>query len=291
MNFSIVHRKNIDPKRWDALVEKDSKNKIYGLSWYLDAVTKGQWEAVIFGDFHAVWPLPYNRKLFGLKQVYQPVLTQQLGIYGEIPDKDILEKVLRKLKKRYVLFYQQYSPHCCPIEQSTSQKTNMELGLSQDYDQIKKGFGRGLKQNLKRAAELNIKISEQHDLSELLNLAKSELAEKAKLNTQTLEKITLLLNLGMEKGIGKLYRSESKDGTLLNLSYFFFHGKYIYNLFGASSPLGHKQYAMPWLLNHLIQEHSGSDLILDFEGSDLPGVAKFFKSFGAESYPYPTVKF
>ena len=40
------------------------------------------------------------------------------------------------------------------------------------------------------------------------------------------------------------------------------------------------------LVDTLIHDHQKSDLILDFEGSMLPGVAQFYRSFGAETETY-----
>ena len=45
---------------------------------------------------------------------------------------------------------------------------------------------------------------------------------------------------------------------------------------------GKSMNAMHYLLDHLIEKHAGQQIVLDFEGSSIPGLAHFFKSFGAE---------
>jgi hypothetical protein len=40
------------------------------------------------------------------------------------------------------------------------------------------------------------------------------------------------------------------------------------------------------LFHQIISEFAGTPLILDFEGSDLPGVARFYQKFGAQNQPY-----
>jgi hypothetical protein len=40
----------------------------------------------------------------------------------------------------------------------------------------------------------------------------------------------------------------------------------------------------------LIKEFAGQPIILDFEGSDIPGIAQFNKSFGAEKEFYFKIK-
>jgi hypothetical protein len=41
-----------------------------------------------------------------------------------------------------------------------------------------------------------------------------------------------------------------------------------------------------FLFDQLIREFAGQDLILDFEGSDLPGVARFYQKFGPQNQPF-----
>jgi len=40
------------------------------------------------------------------------------------------------------------------------------------------------------------------------------------------------------------------------------------------------------MFNELISEYAGTDKVLDFEGSEIPGVARFFKGFGAVKQHY-----
>jgi len=38
----------------------------------------------------------------------------------------------------------------------------------------------------------------------------------------------------------------------------------------------------------VIQKYAGQGYTLDFEGSEIPGVATFFRKFGAKNSPYPS---
>ncbi|RYZ38860.1 MAG: hypothetical protein EOP49_30670 [Sphingobacteriales bacterium] len=49
---------------------------------------------------------------------------------------------------------------------------------------------------------------------------------------------------------------------------------------------GREQRANHFLLDKLIRELAGSGLLLDFEGSDVPGIASFYKTFGSVDQPY-----
>jgi len=44
-------------------------------------------------------------------------------------------------------------------------------------------------------------------------------------------------------------------------------------------------------VDQLIRDHAGSEKILDFEGSNIPSIARFFSGFGARPETYQEVRF
>ncbi len=62
--------------------------------------------------------------------------------------------------------------------------------------------------------------------------------------------------------------------------------KRIYNIMNATTARGRLKEANYFLFDQLIHEFSGTPILLDFEGSDLPGVRNFYEKFGAISQPY-----
>ena len=44
------------------------------------------------------------------------------------------------------------------------------------------------------------------------------------------------------------------------------------------------------LIDHIIRQEAGKNTILDFEGSKIEGVARFYKGFGAKNHPYFILK-
>jgi hypothetical protein len=63
-------------------------------------------------------------------------------------------------------------------------------------------------------------------------------------------------------------------------------GRVIIYFVGYSSEQGKRSGASTMLFDHIIHEHSGQPLTLDFEGSMIPGIAAFFKSLGGVEVPY-----
>ena len=54
----------------------------------------------------------------------------------------------------------------------------------------------------------------------------------------------------------------------------------------ASNEQGKRSRAMFALIDHIIDKYSDTGLVLDFEGSNIKGVARFFAGFGAEQHDY-----
>ena len=49
---------------------------------------------------------------------------------------------------------------------------------------------------------------------------------------------------------------------------------------------GRKTEANYFLIAQVLREWAGNDLLFDFEGSEIPGVALFYEKFGAQLQPY-----
>ena len=45
------------------------------------------------------------------------------------------------------------------------------------------------------------------------------------------------------------------------------------------------------IIDAFIKDHAGTNLVLDFEGSDVRSISFFFKGFGAEEEIYPGLKY
>ena len=58
----------------------------------------------------------------------------------------------------------------------------------------------------------------------------------------------------------------------------------------VSLPAGRVKRAHFYLLDQLIAEFATKNMILDFEGSDVPGIAEFYRKFGSVNQPYPFLK-
>lgn len=82
-----------------------------------------------------------------------------------------------------------------------------------------------------------------------------------------------------------------RNGALCAAALFISDTNRIYYLGGVSSGEGKALSAMFLLLDHVIRKFAGQNVSLDFEGSMVPGIAGFFKGFGAQPETYYYIKY
>jgi hypothetical protein len=81
-------------------------------------------------------------------------------------------------------------------------------------------------------------------------------------------------------------RAVTENGKLLSIVLLLRDKERLYLMVSVTGPEGRTKGANHILIDRLIQEFAGSNLYLDFEGSDQPGIAHFYKNFGAFDQPY-----
>ena len=79
MKITYIHRKDIETEKWNGIIADSPAETIYPYSWYLDAVADN-WSALVADDYRFIMPVVWKKKA-GIKYVYQPFHTQQLGVF------------------------------------------------------------------------------------------------------------------------------------------------------------------------------------------------------------------
>lgn len=92
------------------------------------------------------------------------------------------------------------------------------------------------------------------------------------------------------RGNGVIYTAYDSKNILCAAAFFLFEGHRVTHLNAISTDEGKKIRAMFRIIDHFIQEHAGSLLTLDFEGSMIRGIAKFYEGFGPATERYYFLK-
>jgi hypothetical protein len=292
-----ITREELDTEKWDDCLDKSPNGLIYGRSFYLDPMTGGQWDALILGDYQAVMPLTWKKK-WGVRYLYQPPFTQQLGIFSPHPiPPSLVETFLAGLRRHFrfaEIFLNYGNPHA-----TLKACTNFILPLDKAYQHIAGNYKKDLVHNLSVAARSPLRYVKDFDLQTSLSLYQQLYQERTPhvkaQDYRNFEKLCVFLQ---DKGRDEVRDEERDKGRLLVRAATDEGGQPLalavlptiagrmHLLQSTTLPLGRQAEANHFLLDSLVREMADSRRILDFEGSDLPGIAHFYANFGARDQPY-----
>ncbi|TAD87308.1 MAG: GNAT family N-acetyltransferase [Bacteroidetes bacterium] len=281
----FLQHRHIDKARWDACVANAANSLLYATSTYLDAMSPG-WHALIQGHYEAVMPVTWRSKL-GVSYLCQPAFTQQLGVFSKSanPPQPLLERFLLAISHRYPLT-EIFLNHQNQVPNACSTHNNFVLNLSASYTQTAGSYKSDLQKNLARAQKFNLQYLVSQAVEEALELYQQTYGQRMRIRPQDYRAFTqLCTNLATQQQ-AFVRKVQLPSGELLAIGLFLTDGRRIYNIASTTLPNGRTLEANHVLFDRLIHEFSGQPLLLDFEGSDLPGVARFYQKFGAENQPY-----
>ncbi len=292
---TILHLSHpqINKQRWDECIQQSNASLIYAHSFYLDNIAPG-WNAIIANDYSWVLPLTHRRKL-GFTYLYQPAFTQQLGVFAKpgvlVPWTDIL-----------VCMQQQYSfcevnwnfttPAEALKEVITSTATNLIVDLSASFDVIASGFSKDLQRNVKRATRFGFAYEPTSDYATCIKLYHLHYGSRI---PHVIEKdykaFHRVCTHAAQNGMLYCRQAINEQGDVLAIALLLFDGKRLYNMMNTTTELGRKTEANHFLLESIIREFSGRNMLFDFEGSDLPGVKRFYEQFSQVNQPYYSLRY
>ena len=274
-----IKNKDIDYDKWDHCIHNAPNGNLYAKSWYLDVVSPG-WEALIMGDYEIVMPLTVVRK-FGIPLLIQPLHCQQLGIFPA-PPKEIQELFALEVYRSFLIVrYQLNAGMLLGAFRvfRTIKKTNYVMPLYENTEHHKNGYS--------KHTVRNIKVAEREGVSVVRGLLPSDyLSQKSQhIRRHIPRKSHKILNYVMvqsiTRGSGMIYSAYSGTNALCAAAFFLFDHDRVYYLNAFSTDEGKKNRAMYAIVHEFIKDYSGKDLILDFEGSVIEGIARFYRGFGA----------
>ena len=147
-----------------------------------------------------------------------------------------------------------------------------------------------MKKNIKKANRNNLVYSSSDKIESAIELYKNTYSQRLSASEKDYGNFLHLCFLLKKKEQILIRKVNSTNDQLLATAIFLKDKKRIYNIISTTLPDGRKLEANHFLLYELIKEFSGQNLILDFEGSEIPSIRSFYKKFGAIEQPYPFVK-
>lgn len=277
--INFIKRKELDVVKYDDCIENAIQSRIYAYSWYLDIVADN-WDVLVLNDYEVVMPIPWKQKYF-IKYSTQPFFCQQLGVFSKaIVSEAIQNEMIKKIPTKFLKVSLSLNADNILLLEKTRRK-NYILKLCKEYSEIKKSFSKGRKHA--------VKVGEKADLK-LVSIPIEKLIEIQRKNYQyqipetTLKDIEKKI-LQKEKGV---ILGVFKEEELLGGGFFLNDKNRLTYLYSAFTEEGRKLQAASFLISRIVKKHQNSDLILDFEGGNIPNIGKFYRSFGAEEEVYST---
>lgn len=287
MNIAYLRRSQIDIEKWDSCIEQSDNRLVYAQSWYLDIVSP-QWSGLVGDNYLAVMPLPTKTK-YGIPYFYQPPFTQQLGLFdtSKVHNDSIIDEFIRKIPLRpYRLHINGYHrPQRNGIEQP-----NYTLYLGRKYDEIFSRFDTNTLRNINKAHKSGVSV-ERYDSASVENSDITDKFIEFYLSTpkpyevSDIDVFTKLIRETHLRGRMIFYFAYIDEVPIAALA-LLWSGKRMIYFCPISSEYGKQCSAMFLIVNQIMVDYQDTDTTLDFEGSRIEGIARFYRGFGAKLEPY-----
>jgi hypothetical protein len=275
-----LERDEIDDIKWDSCISKAPNENIYAYTEYLDTMANN-WDALVIHDYQAVLPLPWKKKM-GFSYLYTPRFTSPLAIYGLIPETMELRQILEHIPKKFRLWDLNLVNDLSLFSTDTVIRKNHVLHLEEPYEVLRKRYRASYRSFLNQAGN---HIRKHTSIKDIIKIAVGKKHIQGT-NADDYARFQKLFTLLEKKEKAQCYVNYSETNDLLAAAVFFISSNRIYYMLGWNSEAGRNKGASHQLIDNVIREYAGKDFWLDFEGSDIPGIAFFFEGFGANTENY-----
>ena len=290
-DIHFIRNSDIDRGKWDQCIANSANGIVYAYSWYLDRICTN-WDALVWGDYLYIMPLVNSRK-YGINYVYQPFFTQQLGIFSTfMPDSSIVNLFLKAIPDKFRLVEINLNIGNSPTVENFRLKTNTtyELNLHTGIDHIRNRYHSNAKRNIQKAVQNKISISPVFDVPQFIEFTKNNLGLKSpEIKQKHFDALKKLVGYSIYAHHGEVYGAWDNRNNLIAAVFFITSNNKSIYLAASSNETGIEQCAMFLLIDRFISNNVGKNLTLDFEGSNIAGVARFYAGFGAEPRSYISV--
>lgn len=289
MSFRFLKRAEIDSEKWDDCIMQSPYGQVFFMSWYLDACCS-DWSALIKGDYQSVFPLAAKKK-FGISYLYQPFFTRHFGMitkdnFNPEEAQEFLDAFPDKFKYIDICLHLH---HTAAIGFRTSAKTYQTRDMRAEL--IGQGYSDNLHRLLKKARGAGLQlvqaVSPEH-IVDSFRLHQTQIRDQFK--EADYSRLTGLMHAAIAHTDTQAIAVRNSTGQPLAGAFFLGHKDTLLYLKGFSTEGGRKLGAMHFLFDQVIQSNSGRYSKLDFGGSSVPGVARFYRHFGATDSLYLRIR-
>ncbi len=275
----------IDFEKWDACMDDAINGIFYGYSWYLDMCAR-TWDALVEDDYRAVMPLPVRLK-GGIRYLFQPFFVQQLGVFSRHGlNAEVTRRFLDAIPAsiRY-LDYNLNTYNVLPADHPLvdGRLVTYELDLIPSYAHLYAKYSDNTRRNLKKAEKNALFLTPHGRPEDIIHAFRQNRGRwGVPFREEDYRVLKHLIYAGMHKQMVSLKCAYTADNNFCaGIVFYKSHKKAVW-LFSGATPEARQNGAMAMLVDDFIREHAGKEMVLDFEGSSDPNLARFYRGFGSE---------
>ena len=286
--IKYIKHKKIDLIKWDACIENSPNGLIYPYAFFLNAMAGKKWDALVLGDYEAVFPLVWNRKFF-IKYLYQPYFCQQLGLFSKNQiSENLITDFIDKIPSKFLYwnFHLNYQNQDFSPSVRFVNRTSFSINLNQDYTEIYDQYNADAKKNLAKSMIQGFSYHKDIDIDTVADCFFNAYGQHYPKVESLKLKITNCASEALKQNKGFCRAVLGNDGSLWCAGFFFISNNRIHYAMAAPTDEGKKYGATHILIDEVLKEYSNKNIIFDFEGSDIKSVAYFYSKFGSVSSHY-----
>lgn len=303
MNVNLLSSEEINPEKWDNFVFKSPQGNIYHLHQYLNNLIP-VWQAVIATEGNEIIAaMPFQSKLrYQIKFATQPFFAQYLGILFNISSenkykelelkKKIIQEINTQLPSEIKYINYNFAPEFdyeLPLIWSGWIQRKLYtywLDIRAGYDSFIKNAASHVRREIKKIEQSTIEIRETNDPDSVIHILKtakgSALSNIPQHYFNALAKNSKHYNLS---GKSTCFIAYDGEKAVAGIIYFLFKNKMIYYQ-GSTLPEYKNSGAMSAIIATSIKKYAGQFDYLDFDGSMIEPIERFFRGFGAYPVSY-----
>jgi len=161
------------------------------------------------------------------------------------------------------------------------------LQLNQPYENLQSKFNSQRFRDLKKAEKLKLQLSQFDSPDEFIrDYKRSPSFSKQKVEAKHLRILKQLMAESLINKKGKLFCVMNEKREKLAAMFCVVNSKSITNLVNFTYANAERSGAQTFLISELIKQYCNANMLFDFEGSDLSGIASFYESFGSKNLSY-----
>lgn len=284
----FFQRNQIDEERWNRVIASSEFEMAYPYTWYLDACADS-WGAFILDDYSCIMPVAHRRKI-GLNYSYLPRFCQQLGVFSEVPaDTELVGEFVGSLVKKYRFGDYALNEGNRAISRKDiecKESVNYVLNLSSSIQTLRSRYSENCRRNLLKSGRGEIGLTSAVSVEEAVSMKRT--LDQRKHDDAHYRSLVNMFRQLQEQGKAEIIGINSGK-KLCAAAIFVSSERRIHYLLSFSTEEGKAKRAMFRVLDFVVEKHAGEDRLLDFEGSGIRSVARFFEGFGGKARRYQRI--